>query len=625
MDSNNYKKYEPIFGEWTIKNLIGEGSFGKVYEIERKDFGRVYKAALKAITIPASQSEINSIMADGMDADSVSKYFFSCVEQVVEEFALMAKLKGNSHIVSYENHKVIAHDTGIGWDILIQMELLTPINLYFKDREITQKDVVRLGIDLCQALESCHRFNIIHRDIKPENIFISELGDYKLGDFGIARTVEKTTNGLSKKGTFGYMAPEVYKGESYGSSVDIYSLGLVLYRFLNKNRLPFLPPYPQPIRFSDKDNAFLKRMGGEEFEKPICAGERLSEIVLKACAYHPQDRYVSAEAMRKDLEEVLLEEFSTKQSINVTEENHVYEESDNIDNNMTVLLDDYHENDLDVGAEQEDDFGQKEAVLDNEENIVNVPQEKNNRKKIFTYVSIASIVALFICVFVLLGNKRDNNTLPVTSVATESEVDVDSISDTIEQTENIEPQKNIAAINKKTTVYSNHNENTDSVSGSNAVEELYDEKKGINTYIFIQEDVSWTEAQQACEFLGGHLARINTKEEFDAVTAEIEEKNLVDIKFWIGGARAWGQHDYYWVYGNNDYGTISINKNPELQECWMSDEPSFTDKDLGIEEDKMNLFYIKKSNRWVFNDVPDDILSVAGFYKGKIGYICEIE
>ncbi|MBS7366300.1 MAG: hypothetical protein KIG31_06925, partial [Oscillospiraceae bacterium] len=61
MDISYYKKYEPIFGEWSIVREIGEGSFGKVFEIERRDFGYTYKAALKAITIPQSRSEIERI------------------------------------------------------------------------------------------------------------------------------------------------------------------------------------------------------------------------------------------------------------------------------------------------------------------------------------------------------------------------------------------------------------------------------------------------------------------------------------------------------------------------------------------------------------------------------------
>ena len=55
MDINYYKQYEPIFGSWRIIRQIGEGSFGKVFQIEREDFGVTYRAALKAMTVPASE------------------------------------------------------------------------------------------------------------------------------------------------------------------------------------------------------------------------------------------------------------------------------------------------------------------------------------------------------------------------------------------------------------------------------------------------------------------------------------------------------------------------------------------------------------------------------------------
>lgn len=322
MDINHYKQYEPIFGVWHITRLIGEGSFGKVFELERDDFGVHYKAALKAITIPASKSEVDELMAEMTDEASVRDYYSTFIRELVEESALMSRLKGNSNIVSYENHQVIEHKDGIGWDVLIQMELLTPLNQYTKGHTITRQDIIKLGIDMCKALELCQKFNIIHRDLKPENIFISESGDFKLGDFGIARTVEKTTGGLSKKGTYNYMAPEVYKGESYGSTVDIYSLGIVLYRLLNENRTPFLPAYPAPITHRDRENALSKRFSGAPLPPPAHGDGRLGEIVLKACSYDSKDRYSSPAQMRQELEAILYSQ---------GEASYIYPEGDQVE------------------------------------------------------------------------------------------------------------------------------------------------------------------------------------------------------------------------------------------------------------------------------------------------------
>lgn len=303
--NSKYQIGSVVFDNWTIKRKIGEGSFGRVFEIQREDFGQIYHAALKVITVPQNEAELRGAIEEGMTQAQAEEYFYSVVEDIVREFALMARLKGTANVVSYEDHTVIRHKDSIGWDILIRMELLNPLLPYAYQHPFSRRDIIRLGIDMCKALELCQKYNIIHRDIKPENIFVSDNGDFKLGDFGIARTVEKTMSGMSKKGTYNYMAPEVYRGAEYGFGVDIYSLGIVLYRLLNKNRIPFLPPAPEPITYSKRELALAKRMGGEEIPDPFYAEGRLSEIVLKACSFDPKERYSSPMQMRQELEAIM--------------------------------------------------------------------------------------------------------------------------------------------------------------------------------------------------------------------------------------------------------------------------------------------------------------------------------
>ena len=70
-----------------------------------------------------------------------------------------------------------------------------------QENPLTQDEVVKMGIDVLSALEFCHRSNILHRDIKPDNIFVSNFGEYKLGDFGIAREGGGRITTMSQKGT----------------------------------------------------------------------------------------------------------------------------------------------------------------------------------------------------------------------------------------------------------------------------------------------------------------------------------------------------------------------------------------------------------------------------------------
>ena len=314
MENEYYKRYEPFFGEWRIKRFIGAGSYGRVFEIERRDeFDTVYTGALKAVTIPSSQGELDEILADGMDMNGASTYFRDYVKDLNREIALMSKLKGHSNIVSYEDHKMFPHEDGVGWDILIRMELLTPITSYLKQNHtFTRREVIQLGMDLCKALEICQRYNIIHRDIKPANIFISETEDFKLGDFGVARIASASTGASTRAGTVNYMAPEVFRGEKYTSNVDIYSLGLVMYQLLNNNRMPLYPPYPQPITPSSRERAQAQRLSGAALPPPANAEGRLAEIVLKACAPDPAQRYDSPTVMRQALEAIRYTEGEAK-------------------------------------------------------------------------------------------------------------------------------------------------------------------------------------------------------------------------------------------------------------------------------------------------------------------------
>ena len=305
MEREAYRPGAQVLGDWNIVSCLGEGSYGKVFEIERSEFGQTYRAALKVITVPQSSAEVRSVISEGMSVSQAEAYFHGIVEELMHEFSIMFKLKGTANVVSCEDLRVLEHPDGIGWDILIRMELLHPLLPYVYQHPMARRDIIRLGIDICKALELCQRYNIIHRDIKPENIFISDNGDYKLGDFGIARTIERTTSGLSKKGTYSYMAPEVYIGKKYGFSVDTYSLGLVLYRMLNKNRGPFLPQPPEAITFSSREQALARRMSGEPLPRPFYGEGRLGEIVLKACAFDPKDRYSSPQQLRQELEAIL--------------------------------------------------------------------------------------------------------------------------------------------------------------------------------------------------------------------------------------------------------------------------------------------------------------------------------
>ncbi|MCR5789342.1 MAG: protein kinase [Lachnospiraceae bacterium] len=293
-----------VWPEWEIVRQLGRGSYGVVYEAVRIEHGVESRAAVKIITIPQDESELQSLRAEGLSEDDTRKYLEGIVNDFVGEIQLMESFKGVQNIVSVEDYKVVEQTEQIGFKIYIRMELLTPFNSVISEKAMTEPEVIKLGTDICTALELCAKKKVIHRDIKPENIFVNQFGDYKLGDFGIARKLENVTGGMSQKGTYNYMAPEVEKGTQYDGGVDLYSLGLVLYRFLNHNLLPFLSPENQ-LNPNERMAAVRRRLDGEALPAPSGASPAMAAVILKACSFDPALRYQGATEMKNALQGVL--------------------------------------------------------------------------------------------------------------------------------------------------------------------------------------------------------------------------------------------------------------------------------------------------------------------------------
>ena len=301
--------------EWTDLEKIGEGSYGTVYKASRKIGGETIYCAIKVIHVPKEEQEMEEMLQLLGKKEALKEYYRDLVEDYIREIQAMERLKGITNIVSIQDYALEPNDDGYGWTVFIQMEYLTPFQTYMVSHPIDEAEVIRLGTDLCNALIYCEKAGIIHKDLKVENIFVSDMGNYELGDFGVARKMDRSTSTYSTRGTFSYMAPEVFKGEPYDHRVDIYSLGLVMYRLLNNNREPFLPADKQMIFFRDREDALVKRMGGDPIPPPAEASKELSNIILKSLSYDKEDRYTNALEMKTALESISKKEKPEKQPV----------------------------------------------------------------------------------------------------------------------------------------------------------------------------------------------------------------------------------------------------------------------------------------------------------------------
>ena len=161
---------------------------------------------------------------------------------------------------------------------------------------------------MLDALAHAHDKGIIHRDVKPQNIIINSRGRAKLTDFGIARNTASDTTTLAGANVFGsvhYLSPEQAKGLPVTSASDIYSMGITLYEMVT-GKLPFEAESSVSVALKHVQDELIPPIKLNPSLPPA-----LNDIIMKAAAKEPIDRYQSAKAMRLDLMRVLREPSGT--------------------------------------------------------------------------------------------------------------------------------------------------------------------------------------------------------------------------------------------------------------------------------------------------------------------------
>lgn len=183
--------------------------------------------------------------------------------------------------------------------------------------------------------------------------------------------------------------------------------------------------------------------------------------------------------------------------------------------------------------------------------------------------------------------------------------------------------------NKEQSSQKDENEQNTSQTKENVAADTYDasvppDDTNIHRYDFVVDDCTWQEAYQNCIDQGGYLVRINTNKEYEYIRKEISARAMTDMFFRIAGRRDAHSSDYYWVNQNNKLFGEKLNAADSWAiDEWKQGEPSF--KDGNLEELYMNLFFFDGEKRFVWNDVPNDMLAAEPLYAGKLGYICEYE
>ncbi len=238
------------------------------------------KYIVKIISVPASQKQLDALLLTGAyhDVADAMEYFKELSDGVVAEAELLKKLSAGKGFLAYQDWQVVPMEKNrLGYQIYLLSDYRRSLERYLRRNPMTHLGAVNLALDLCAALAECRKAGYLYVGIKPTNIFVDEQKRYRLGDLGFIPLNSLQFTSLPSKYRSNYTAPELSDPmATIGSTVDIYAVGLVLYQIYNNGQLPV-----------QKDDS------NQPLPAPLNADYEMAEIILKACAPDPKDRWQS--------------------------------------------------------------------------------------------------------------------------------------------------------------------------------------------------------------------------------------------------------------------------------------------------------------------------------------------
>ena len=292
----------------------------------------------------------------------------------------------------------VGEDDGMYYIVMEYVEGQTLKNLIKKRGGLTLPEVIDIMLQLTSGIACAHESYIIHRDIKPQNIMILDDGRVKITDFGIAQTLNSTdlTQTNSVMGSVHYLPPEQANGGASTIKSDIYSTGILMYELIT-GRVPFRGENAVEIAIKQMKEPIPSI---SDFRDDV--PQSVENIIIKACAKNPKNRYDSIVDMRNDIEVCLSKEHSLDPKIELPYPEHE---------------DDYQEINI---TRSEKNAKRNEEIEEIEENEIEKENKKSNKGVVIVSI-ILGIIILGVVISLLVLNmsnnkKSDSNKIEVPDV-----------------------------------------------------------------------------------------------------------------------------------------------------------------------------------------------------------------
>lgn len=269
-----------------------------------------------------------------------------------------------------------------GPDLKDYIRMNSPLSLH---------EIIHIMDQILSAVALAHKHNVIHRDLKPQNILMDKRGNVKIADFGIAVALNQSsvTQTNSIMGSVHYMSPEQTRGGLVTKQSDIYSLGIILYELIT-GHVPFNGDTPVAVALKHAQEPIPSIR-----KNSPSIPQALENVVLKATAKDPRDRYASAQEMKADLDTSL--DFSRK-------DEPIFVPSHGANNDETIILPGFKPQ-----IKEESSTVQEEKTNPKDEKTPKAGFWQNFKKHKWWYIFIGITAFLIVFIMIFALNGRSNN------------------------------------------------------------------------------------------------------------------------------------------------------------------------------------------------------------------------
>ena len=232
---------------------------------------------VKIISIPASQVQLQALLLTGayQSEAAARDYFLELAQGIVAESDVLCSLSKKEGFLPFEDHQIVPKEQDVGYDVYLLSSYRRSLARHLRKTNMTHLAAVNLGLDLCAALTISRQAGYLYADLRPENIFISNDREFRIGDLGFLKLDSLKFTSMPERYISNYTAPEIIDAFSdINPTIDIYAVGLILYQVYNGGTLPFEGRAPSDV-----------------LPAPAYADYELADIILKACAPDPKDRW----------------------------------------------------------------------------------------------------------------------------------------------------------------------------------------------------------------------------------------------------------------------------------------------------------------------------------------------